>query len=314
MNTQPDKQLADTARSRLLGVIFLFGAGVFWSLNGVFIKGINAGGEGPDGLTIAFYRSLFAGLVLLPVAWRGFRTLRPKASKLPVRPAAILCCASFTVMTVCFVLANIATETANAIILQYTSTFWVFLLSPLILGEKPELADVWILVVAMVGIGIIFAGNASSDLLGLMLGLSSGFFFALLTVLIRQMGDSNSAAVTTFNNLGSAALLLVPVILFGNLFITQRDLLLVALMGGIQFGLPYYLYTLGLARVPAHQACLITLIEPVLAPLWVYLVLGETVTMPTKVGFAAILLAIVLLVLRNRPRNRQPIPVTEPSS
>ena len=50
-------------------------AAFFWSFNGLLIKLVNQGGQGPDGLTIAFYRSLFAGLFLLPLAWGKFHTL-----------------------------------------------------------------------------------------------------------------------------------------------------------------------------------------------------------------------------------------------
>ncbi len=302
------------------GLVLIFAAAALWSLNGALIKLIHADGHGPDGLVIAFYRSLFAGLALLPLARGKFHTLRsfrqPRGSgggshepSRPVplphalrhslfswRPAAVACVAFFTLMTVCFVVANTKTEAANAIILQYTSTFWVFGLSGPLLGERPHSKDLWILGVAMVGIGVIFAGNASGDLLGLVIALGAGLFYALLTLMIRLLRDADPAAITVANNLG-AALVLFPVVWFtGDLMISGRELVLLVIMGVVQLGLPYYLYSLGLARVRAYQAAVVTLLEPVLVPVWTYLAVREGVPMMTVIGGGVILAALLLFI------------------
>ncbi|MGB2987297.1 MAG: DMT family transporter, partial [Phycisphaerae bacterium] len=304
-------------RPYVVGIVLLLAAAVLWSLNGALIKLIHEEGRGPHGVTIAFYRSLFAGLFLLPLARGRFHTLQKKSSDrktqktspatplslfairhslFSLRPAAISCVIFFTLMTVCFVLANIKTKAANAIILQYTSTFWVFGLSPWMLREKPRMGDIWILGLAMIGIVIIFVGNAATDLFGLVIALGAGLFFGLLTLMIRQMRDSDSAAVTVLNNLGSALLLLPAALLVGGLMVSTRAWILLIVMGVVQFGLPYYLYTLGLVRVPAYQAALLTLIEPVLVPVWTYLAVREKVPLMTVVGGGVILLALLLFL------------------
>ena len=304
-------------RSYFIGIVLLLASAVLWSLNGALIKLIHEEGRGPHGVTIAFYRSLFAGLLLLPLTRGKMHTLRRQNSDrktrktsrgaplllfairhslFSLRPAAISCVVFFALMTVCFVLANIKTEAANAIILQYTSTFWIFGLSPWILRERPRMGDVWILGVAMIGIAIIFAGNAATDLFGLMIALASGLFYGLLTLMIRQMRDSDSAAVTVLNNLGSVLLLLPVALLVGGLIVSTRAWILLIVMGVVQFGLPYYLYTLGLVRVPAYQAALLTLIEPVLVPVWTYLAVKEEVPQTTIVGGGIILLALLLFL------------------
>ena len=322
---------ATTRSSSLAGIMLLLGASVLWSLNGALIKLIYQQGQGPDGVTIAFYRSLFAGLFLLPLARGKWHTLgrqrrqptgtdpdttAPPSSSNPqpgrsstmasllsilqplvcLRPAALCCILFFTLMTVCFVLANTITEAANVIILQYTSTFWIFGLSPWLLKEKPKLDDLWILGLAMIGIVIIFAGNAATDLVALTIALASGVFFALLTLMIRLMRNSDSAAVMVANNLGSALLLLPVVLWVGHPSLSGRSLILLIFMGVVQFGLPYYLYTLGLVRVPAYQAALLTMAEPVLVPVWTYLAVGETVPTTTLAGGGMIFVALLLFV------------------
>ncbi len=302
------------------GLVLIFGAAALWSLNGALIKLIHSDGRGPDGVVIAFYRSLVAGLFLLPLARGKFHTLRSfgrqrgsgggfhnpsRPVPLPLeirhwpfswRPAALACVAFFTLMTVCFVVANTRTEAANVIILQYTSTFWVFGLSGPLLGERPHAKDLWILGLAMVGIGIIFVGNASADLLGLVIALGSGLFYGLLTLMIRLLRDADPAAVTVANNLG-ASLVLFPVVLFtGGFLVSGRECVLLVIMGVVQLGLPYYLYSLGLARVRAYQAAVVTLLEPVLVPVWTYLAVREGVPMMTVVGGGVILAALLLFI------------------
>lgn len=290
-------------RERLIGIGLLVGASVLWSLNGALIKLTYEAGAEP--LAIAFYRSLFAGLFLLPLGAGGVKTLSG-GGRFPIRPAALVCMICFTLMTACFVFANTKTQAANAVILQYTSTFWIYGLSPWVLRERPRVEDLRFLALAMVGIVIIFAGNASADAVGLTIALSSGLFFAMLTLMIRRLRDSDPAAVTVFNNLGSAILLLPVCFAVGGLTLSSRSLVLLIIMGIVQFGTPYYLYTVGLARVPAYQAALVTMIEPVLVPVWTYMAVGETVPRATLIGGLAILLALVLFI-RNARRGARTV-------
>ena len=303
---QRDAEL--TRRTYLVGVALVLAAALMWSLNGALIKLVYEDGQGPSGITIAFYRSLFAGLCLLPLARGKLHTLQePTGRRRPwrLKPAAVWCVIFFALMTVCFVVANVNTEAANAIILQYTSTFWVFGLSPWILKERPCLRDLWILGLAIVGIAIIFFGNAATDLFGLVNALGSGLFYGLLTMMIRRLRDSDSAAVTVFNNLGSAVLILPFLLVMGalsgglldGLRVSPRAGLLLVIMGVVQFGIPYYLFSLGLVRLVAYQAALITMAEPIFVPVWTYLAVGETVSTWTVVGGGVVFAALIIFLL-----------------
>ncbi len=292
-----------------------------WSLNGALVKLIYQDGAGPHGLTIAFYRSLFAGVCLLPLAWGKFHTLgtrraEPNADDGPtarpgvhglfgIRLAALWCVLLFSLMTVCFVVANTMTEAANAILLQYTSNFWIFALSPILLKERPGGRALGYLLVAMVGIVIIFAGNAATDLAGLVVALASGLFYGLLIMALRHLRDSDAAAVTVLNNLGSAALILPFVLLIDGaaLQLDTRSLWLLVFMGLVQFGLPYHLFSLALRRITAYEAGLLTLIEPVLVPIWTYLAVREAVPRETVLGGTLILLALVLFLRSARRQS-----------
>jgi len=316
----------------LTGIALVAVASLLWSLNGALIKIVSDRGHGPGGVSIAFYRSLIGGLFLLPLTRGKWVTRGPagKTSSLLKRPAALWCVVFFSLMTLSFVVANTITQAASVIILQYTSTFWIFGLSPMILKERPRSSDLWILALAMIGIVVIFFGepawnalfgqgqevatgsapgdDSSTKLKGMTIALTSGLFYALLTLMIRRLRDANSAAVTVMNNLGSAILLFPLVVAVGGLALTSRSLGLLIFMGIVQFGVPYYLYTLGLKRIPAYQGALITLLEPVLVPIWAVLAIGSS-EMPhfwTLLGGSVIFVALLLFV--NAARRAQALP------
>jgi drug/metabolite transporter (DMT)-like permease len=106
--------------------------------------------------------------------------------------------------------------------------------------------------------------------------------------------------VTVLNNLGSALLILPIAVGVGGLALSGRSLVLLVIMGVVQFGIPYYLYTVGLVRVPAYQAAFITMAEPVLVPVWTYLAVGESVPFTTKIGGGIILVALALFIMSAR--------------
>ncbi len=268
------------------GLAFVVLAAVLWSLNGALIKTLSQ--FGLHGVTITCWRSLFAGLFLLPFAWRGFSTLRSKDREgRSLTPRVIATVFVFTLMTTTFVISTTKTEAANAIILQYTSTFWIFGLSPFLTGERASGNDIPFLVLAMTGVATIFVGEgrgAGTDLPGLIIALSAGFFYGLLVLMLRRIRDCDPAAVTVANNLVAAVMLFIPAMLVGGLFPPPKVLAILLFMGVVQLGLPYYFFSRGLKHVPAHEAAMITMLEPVLVPVWAYLAVGETVRWHTALG------------------------------
>ncbi|MBN2447540.1 MAG: DMT family transporter [Phycisphaerae bacterium] len=280
---------------RWMPVAALVLCATMWSLNGPLIKLLmqpRDGAPGVSGLTIACYRSLIGGLVFLPFALPRLRQLRRVAIGWPL--ASVSC---FTVMTVSFVIATTQTAAANAIILQYTSPIWVFLLSPLLLREKPRLLEGLVLIVAMAGVATIFAGSAATETRWLLLSLASGFGYGALTVTLRGLKPVNPVVVACLNALGSGLVIGMAVVIWATFWMTPAQWALMLLMGLVQFIAPYVLFSWALQRVEAHRAALIVLLETVLNPLWTYLLVGEAVPGATLVGGPLILLGVVGWVL-----------------
>lgn len=277
------------------GIAALLACATLWSLNGPLIKILNQEGVGLPALTIAFYRSLLAGLAFLPFAW-------PRAGQLrrvpPVWPIGSVL--AFTLMTAAFIAATTRTAAANAILLQYTSPVWVFLLSPILLRERPRPGEGLALTVAMAGVAILIAGSPRSDLAGVVLALASGFGYGALTIALRGLRPVDPAVAVGLNCLGSALLLAPAALLAGPLRVSSAELGWLLFMSLVQLALPYVLFSWALQRVEASQAALIVLLETILNPLWTYLAVGERIPPATQLGGPLILAGVAGRILVGR--------------
>jgi drug/metabolite transporter (DMT)-like permease len=200
--------------------------------------------------------------------------------------------AAFAAMNILFVWALTATTAANAILLQYTAPLWMYVASIWLLGERPDRRSSVAVLIGSLGIAIIVAGGWSSDERGIILvALASGVGYAAVVLFLRVLRDVSSMWLTVLNHL-SCALVLLPLALLGPMP-GPAQLGLLAAFGTIQMGLPYWLMARGLRSISAQEAGAITLLEPVLNPMWAYLVAGERPARMTWLGGSLILGALV---------------------
>jgi drug/metabolite transporter (DMT)-like permease len=109
---------------------------------------------------------------------------------------------------------------------------------------------------------------------------------------LRFLRSVPAGTLTCVNNFACCFLLLPFVI--GELALTRAQCLTLVVMGVVQLGIPYWLFSRALEKIPVHEAALIVLIEPVLNPLWVALTVGEIPAPPTMIGGALILAALAV--------------------
>lgn len=264
--------------SKSQGYALLVVTAACWSLNGVIIKLADM-----SALNIAFYRSAIAALFLMPFALRRREHLNRGSLEMA---------GAYAGTVILLVLATKATTAANAIFLHYTAPLFVFLIGIPLLGERPTGRDWKGLGLAMAGVLCIVLGGGEADRLGVGFGLASGLSFGTLIVLLRRYSARNPLWIAFGNNL-VVGLLLLPWI-GGEIWISGRDLLLMLVMGIVQLGLPYVLFGLAIRQVNAREASLISLLEPLLNPVWVFLLVGEIPSWETRLGGGIILAGLLL--------------------
>jgi drug/metabolite transporter (DMT)-like permease len=274
----------------------LLAAAVLWSLSGVIVKSppfhdLPLDQRGP---VLACYRALFAAVCLLPLVRRRY---------VRWRPMLIPMVASFAGMNVLYVSALTHTTAAAAIFLQYTSTAWAFLFGYLFLGERIDRGNAVALVCSLCGIGwIVYSDWGGANFFGNLLALGSGFCYAGVVFCLRWLRDENSAWLVTLNHAASG-LILLPWVLTLEIDLQPIQWGLIAFLGSVQMGLPYVLFATGVRFVRTQEAALLTLLEPILIPLWVQLAWGETADPAVWIGGALILGGLALRYTLFRPAS-----------
>lgn len=261
----------------------MLAAAILWSVAGLIAKLLDL-----DSGSIAVYRSLFAGLALLAV-------VPPR--RWAFRPAMVPLGLAFGAMIGLYLAAVKATTAANAIVLQYTAPFWIVPFGLVFLKERPDRRAVWGIGLAMLGaLTIVAYGIRPGEGPGVALALGSGVAYAAVVVGLRGLRDLDPLWLSAFNNLAGAAALAAWLYATGpglSVPSSGQAAILVA-FGVVQMAIPYALFARGLRDVTAAEAGLISLIEPVLTPIWVALFHGETPTRATVFGGALLLAGVAL--------------------
>ena len=145
-------------------------------------------------------------------------------------------------------------------------------------------------------------GPGRPTLLGTTLALVMTASFAGIIVVARHRRDVSMAPATCLSQLLVFALA-AP--FAGVSHVGAEDVTLLATLGVCQIGLGFLFLTIGARLIPAGEVALITLLEIVLGPLWVWVLLSERPSAATLAG-GAIVLAAVLLEARTQPASAQP--------
>lgn len=259
------------------GPILLVVTAVLWSLSGVLVKSTEC-----NPLAISGVRSAFAiPVMLLFTGW-------PRVTFSPGQIGAAI---AYSGTAIFFVLATRMTSAANAIFLQYTAPIYVAGVSHWWLKERGLRSDWLTIPVALTGIALFFLDELSvSGWWGNIFGLLSGVSFAVMAICLRTERAASPATALLMGNV-LTALVAAPVIVSAPF--PWSDLPTLLLLGTVQLGLSYGLYSIAIKRVTALEATLLPLLEPVLNPVWVMLALGEEPSPWALVGGSIVLLAVM---------------------
>jgi drug/metabolite transporter (DMT)-like permease len=260
-------------------VMLLFPTAVLWSFGGLLIKSINW-----NPLAIAGTRSAIAIPVLMMIV---------RKSDFTYSWAKIFGAFFYAATVILYVCANKLTTAANVIILQYTASFYVAILSFWLLKEKVNKYDWIVIFIALFGVFLFFVGELSlGHIVGNILALICGIAFALMIIFLRMQKDSSPLGSVFLGNM-ITVLCMLP-FMFHAIPEDPASWTALSLLGIFQVGLSYILYTIAIKYVTALEAVLITLIEPIINPLWVFLFLGEKPTPWALLGGAIVVVSLIV--------------------
>lgn len=267
-------------RSKILAAAVLFSTG------GAAIKFCGFGAW-----QLAAFRAAFATitiLVVLPEARRGW-TWRSG-----------LVGVAYAATTLLYVQANKHTTAASAILLQSTSPLFILLLAPPLLGEHASRRDIAQMAVMGAGLSLFFLGSdkasatAPHPALGNVLASICAVTWAFTVIGYRWLAARGTSVATAAVS-GNLTAALIAIVMAQPLAVGRPvDWAVVVFLGVCQLGIPYLFLARAVPQVRALEVGLFLLIEPVLNPIWAWLVHGEAPGVATILGGALILGAAVL--------------------
>lgn len=266
-----------TAPERRRAIIYLIIAALLFSTGGLLIKLIQL-----PGLAVAGGRSAIAAIVIL---------LFIRRPKFTWSATQIGCAIAYCGTVMFFVLANKNTTAANAILLQYTAPVYIALLSYWILKERTTWLD-WMTIALVLSGMLLFLldGLSAGNWLGNIYALISAVAYALLAMLLRKQRDESPFESVLLGNILTAMIGLPA--FFGQVP-NANSVIGLLLLGIFQLGLAYVLFTKGTKYVSALEVSLITVLEPILNPLWVVLTIGERPSILALIGGVIVIGAVI---------------------
>ena len=271
------------------GALLVFGSAAVWSFGGAIARFLSVS----DSWTVIFWRSIAAavflvGFMLQREGWRGTRQL---FASMGLPGVGVALC--FATASTAFVVALAHTSVANILLMQAGAPLFAALMAFVLFGERASAAT-WVAIVAvMAGVAVMVsdsvAGRVSPIGDGLALLISVAVSGA--TVLTRRHAHVRMLPAVCLGTLIAAT---VAAALASSMRVGVADAALLFVFGALNLGLGMALFVTGVRLLPAAVAALIGVSEPVLGPIWVWLVHSEVPSGRTLVGGSAVIVALLL--------------------
>lgn len=254
------------------------------------------------GQFLACYRAMFAFFFLVPFVPR--RAVRWRPMLIPL----VIC---FAVMNFLYITAVTRTTAAAAIFLQYTSSVWAFVFGLFFLKETIDRGNLVALVFAACGIGWIVAGDwGGENFVGNLLALGAGLSYAGVILCLRILREEHSAWLIALCHLVGGIALLPFVWRIDPTELRAMQWVLIAALGVTSMSLPYVIFATAIRHVRTQEAGLLLLLEPVLNPIWVWLLWREENSPAVLIGGGLILAGLALRYLLFPTKRIVPVPAS----
>jgi len=282
-------------RSEMLGYFYVAVAAVIWGSNGVIVNLVPL-----NAYVIAFFRVLFASIVLLPLLLLTQRLEMREAAK---AWRSMLALGGLLSLGWVFLFQSMKLiAIANAVLLNYMAPVFVALLAPVFLNERIEKITVLALATSMAGMIIISSQRdlqaGSLNLSGVVFGLFAGLAYAGFIILSKKTVAKYSSLAVALYAYSATALFLSPSLIGVNLSLDTASWMLLFVLGAFNTGFAVTLYLKGLNIIKAQKAVVFTYLEPVSAVIFGSLFLAQQPTIHMLIGGLLILSAGYIVASR----------------
>lgn len=292
-------------KKETLGTLYVLIAGILWGTMGVFVNYFDSIGLGS--IDIAAVRVFFASIiVVLLIVIKNPKLLR-------IRFKDIWCfigsgLISLMIFTICYFKTIVLSSMSVAAVLLYTSPVFVIVLSFIIFKEKITSIKALSCIVCVAGSAFV-SGVIGSDtkisLTAFLLGISSGFAYALYSIFSRFALHKNYNSITitayTFIFATSGLLSFVDLPTIVSSVLTKPSSCLMMLLSGIITAvLPYLFYTKGLERIESGKAAVVAAIEPVVAVILGGVLFDDSLSLMQYFGIILVISSIVIQNIKHK--------------
>jgi drug/metabolite transporter (DMT)-like permease len=280
------------------GVTLVVIGGTFLSTSGILLRNI----ESASGWQILFYRGMafsFTLFLLLLFRYRGGIGDAFRAIGRPGLWAALV----LGLGSICYVFAILLTTVANAVFIIGAAPLATAAVAWLVLRERTPRYGVIAMLLALVGIGLMFAD-------GLLEGRWSGNVAALgvvasFVVFLLIVRDKRGVDMLPATCLGGLVMAGVAALFVQSFAVSRQDLVISILMGCLQFGVGFWCFTVAARYIMASEVALFALSESILGPIWVWVGVGEQPSPLTLAGCAIVLLCVIYYCVKGIREERR---------
>jgi len=269
------------------GIVSMLICAVLWSTAGILIKLLPW-----NPMVIAGLRSLIAGCFY-------YIYMRHERTHFVINKYSVLCGIFLMSTFVFFIAANKFTTSANAIVLQYSAPIFIMIISSVLFHQRFRAGDIITVAATSIGIALFFLDDLSAGYkLGNLMAIAAGISFACMFITTgRADKDSRSSGIFLGNVF--TAVVGMPFMFFSETTISTTTIFVILILGIFQLGLSYVFYGIAIQYCSALSCSLISFIEPLLNPVWVFLIIGETPGLFALIGGVIVISSIFIYSVWN---------------
>ncbi|MBB3299856.1 drug/metabolite transporter (DMT)-like permease [Rhizobium sp. BK077] len=280
------------ARSRLVGIYLVISSAVLWSTAGLFVRIADM-----DVWSMVAWRSAFSFVTL-----GAFILIRRRWTKKGVKgtfgmPGVVACVVS-TVAAITYIASLQWTTVANVMTVYATLPFVATGIAFLWLHDRVTYRFVIAGCLAFLGVAIsVGAAMSANDLLGILAAFIMTAGCATQIVIAKRFPSMDSTMMTV---LAALACFCIALPLMQYSIPTSTQLLACAFYGIFTTGIGYVLLLLGSRRIGSGEAGLLSMLDVILGPIWVWIFYSEEITLPVLLGGAVVLTSVFWYLLPSR--------------